>query len=99
MELLKEILQIYMERREWFLELFGQHLLEDDKHLQVNYFCSNVVRNDTLKSHPGLEEAIMKLDNSITDKEMASLNYKVEVEGKEDVQVAKDYLLKLRELL
>ena len=67
-------------------------VLEDDKHLQVNYFCSNVVRNDTLKSHPELEEAIMKLDNSITDKEMASLNYKVEVEGKEDVQVAKDYL-------
>ena len=26
MELLKEILQIYMERREWFLELFGQNL-------------------------------------------------------------------------
>ena len=26
MELLKEVLQIYMERREWFLELFGQHL-------------------------------------------------------------------------
>lgn len=67
-------------------------VLEDDKHLQVNYFCSNVVRNDTLKSHPRLEEAILKLDNSITDKEMASLNYKVEVEGKEDVQVAKDYL-------
>ena len=67
-------------------------VLEDDKHLQVNYFCSNVIRNDTLKSHPGLEEAIMKLDNSITDKEMASLNYKVEVEGKEDVEVAKDYL-------
>lgn len=67
-------------------------VLEDDKHLQVNYFCSNVVRNDTLKSHPRLEEAIMKLDNSITDKEMAFLNYKVEVEGKEDVQVAKDYL-------
>ena len=67
-------------------------VLEDDKHLQVNYFCSNVLRNDTLKSHPRLEEAIMKLDNSITDKEMASLNYKVEVEGKEDVQVAKDYL-------
>lgn len=68
-------------------------VLEDDKHLQVNYFCSNVVRNDTLKSHPGLEEAIMKLDSSITDKEMSSLNYKVEVEGKEDVQVARDYLV------
>ena len=35
-------------------------VLEDDKHLQVNYFCSNVVRNDTLKSHPRLEEAITK---------------------------------------
>ena len=30
-------------------------VLEDDKHLQVNYFCSNVVRNDTLKSHPKLQ--------------------------------------------
>ena len=55
--------------------------------------CASVVKPfETLKSHPGLEEVIMKLDNSITDKEMASLNYKVEVEGKEDVQVAKDYL-------
>lgn len=67
-------------------------VLEDDKHLQVNYLCSTVVRNDTLKSHPGLKEAILKLNDSITDKEMAALNYKVEVEGKEDAQVAKDYL-------
>ena len=28
-------------------------VLEDDKHLQVNYFCSTVVREDTLVSRPG----------------------------------------------
>ena len=29
--------------------------LEDDKHLQVNYFCSTVVRRDALEKFPGLE--------------------------------------------
>src|SRR5699024_529875 len=33
-------------------------VLEDDKHLQVNYFCSTVVREDTLAEYPGLEDAL-----------------------------------------
>ncbi len=66
--------------------------LEDDKHLQVNYFCSTVVREDTLEEYPGLEEALMKMDGILTDKDMASLNYKLEVEGMDEKQIAKDYL-------
>lgn len=67
--------------------------LEDDKHLQVNYFCSTVVREDTLESHPGLEDALMQMDGLITDAEMASLNARVEVDGEDEAKVAHDYLV------
>ena len=67
--------------------------LEDNLKLQVNYFCSTVVRQDALESHPGLEEALMKMDGILSDKEMASLNYQVEVEGKDEAEVARAYLV------
>lgn len=68
-------------------------VLEDDKHLQVNYLCSTVVRKEALEEYPGLEEALMKMDGILTDKEMAGLNYQVEVEGKDEAVVARDYLV------
>lgn len=67
--------------------------LEDDKHLQVNYFCSTVVREDTLESHPGLEEALMLMEGILSDSEMASLNAQVEADGKDEAAVARDYLI------
>lgn len=66
--------------------------LEDDKNLQVNYFCSTVVRQDALERFPGLEGALMKLDGALSDQEMAGLNYKVEVEGLDERDVARDFL-------
>lgn len=66
--------------------------LEDDKNLQVNYFCSTVVRQDALEKFPGLEDALMKLDGALSDGEMAGLNYKVEVEGLDEKDVARDFL-------
>lgn len=68
-------------------------VLEDDKHLQVNYFCSTVVRQDALEKFPGLEAALMKLDGALSDGEMAELNYKVEVEGLDEKDVARDFLI------
>ncbi len=67
-------------------------VLEDDKHLQVNYFCSTVVRNEALEEYPGLEEAIHKLDNCLSDQEMAALNAKVEIDGEDEADVAQAYL-------
>ena len=67
-------------------------VLEDDKHLQVNYFCSTVVRKDALETYPGLEETLLKMDGILTDKEMAALNYQVEVEGKDEAEVAEEFL-------
>lgn len=68
-------------------------VLEDDKQLQVNYFCSTVVRQDALESYTGLEDALMKMDGILSDKEMAGLNYQVEVEGKDETEVAREYLI------
>lgn len=67
--------------------------LEDDKHLQVNYFCSTVVRQDALEKYPGLEEALMKMDGLLSDGEMARLNYLVEVEGADEKEAARDFLV------
>lgn len=68
-------------------------VLEDDKQYQVNYFCSTVVREDTLEKYPELEETLMLMDGILTDQEMAELNYQVEVEGKGEAQAARDFLV------
>lgn len=68
-------------------------VLEDDKHLQVNYFCSTVVREDTLDSHPGLSDALMLMDNILSDTEMAKLNARVETDGLDEAEAAKEYLV------
>lgn len=67
--------------------------LADDKHLQVNYFCSTVVRQDALERFPGLEDALLQMDGILSDQEMAALNYQVEVEGLNERDVARDFLI------
>lgn len=61
--------------------------------MQVNYFCSTVVRQDALEKHPGLEDALMKMDGLLSDGEMARLNYLVEVEGADEKETARDFLV------
>ena len=68
-------------------------VIEDDKKLQVNYFCATVVREDALEKYPGLEEALMLMENLLTDKEMAALNYAVEVDGRDEADVAHEFLV------
>lgn len=67
--------------------------LKDDKNYQVNYFCSTVVREDALERFPKLEETLELMDGILTDQKMAELNYQVEEEGKDEADVARDYLV------
>lgn len=69
-------------------------VLEDDQHYQTNYFCSTVVREDTLEQYPKLAEVLMMMDGILTDKEMAALNDQVENQGKTDLETAKAFLVK-----
>lgn len=65
-------------------------VLEDDKGLYPSYVCGFVVRNEILEAHPEIQNIFDKMENMITDLEMAAMNYQVESEGKdpEDVAVA-----------
>ena len=69
-------------------------VLEDDLSLQVNYFCSTVVRNDTLRKYPKLNDTLKKMDGLINENEMSQLNYQVIIEERDDREVALDFLIK-----
>ena len=67
-------------------------VLEDDKGFYPSYLCGNVVRNETLENHPELRAVLEKLSGTITDGDMAQMNYEVETLGKEPREVAKGFL-------
>lgn len=67
-------------------------VLEDDKQFYPSYLCGNVVRRAVLEEHPELEPVLEKLAGTISDSDMAQMNYAVETEGREPRDVAADFL-------
>lgn len=67
-------------------------VLEDDKGLYPSYMCGFVVRNEVLEEHPELQQVFDKVENLITDAEMAEMNYQVETGGQEPEEVAAAFL-------
>ncbi len=67
-------------------------VLTDDQEFFPSYLCGNVVREEVLEAHPELSEELEKLTDSISDTEMAQMNYEVETLGKEPKEVAEAFL-------
>lgn len=67
-------------------------VLEDDKGFYPSYRCGMVVRNGTISTHPELESVLNLLADSISDSDMARMNYAVETEGREPRAVAEEFL-------
>ena len=67
-------------------------LLQDYKAFYQTYYCGTVIRNETLEKYPELKKVLLKMNNIITEKEMAELNYMVETEGKDEKKVAENFL-------
>ena len=67
-------------------------VLNDDKSFYPSYQCGNVVRSEILEAHPELIEIFDRLENIMTDKKMAELNYNVENNGSESRDVALEFL-------
>ncbi len=67
-------------------------VLEDDLHYFPEYLCGTVIRKDTLEKYPELEEPLLLMDGLVTDMDMAALNMRVEVDGEEPEDAAKDFL-------
>lgn len=68
-------------------------VLEDDKEFYPTYYCGTVVRNDTLEKNPELKDVLLKMDNIINDSEMSKLNYEVETNGRDEREVAEEFLI------
>lgn len=67
-------------------------VLEDDKQFFPSYRCGNIVRTAVLEEHPELRTVLEKLTDTITDTDMAEMNYAVESEGKDPRDVAEQFL-------
>lgn len=67
-------------------------VLQDDKGLYPSYVCGFVVRNEVLSRHPELQDVFDLMENSITDAEMAQMNYQVEAEGRAPEDAATAFL-------
>ncbi len=67
-------------------------VLEDDKQLFPPYQAGPLLRQETLEAYPLLEEILSVLSGRITSQEMTELNYRVEVEGRNAQDVAREYL-------
>lgn len=69
-------------------------VLEDDKKVFPAYVAAPLVRAQILKKYPKLQMIIEKLANQISTEEMQRMNYEVDYEGKNSLQVAKDFLVR-----
>ena len=69
-------------------------VLEDDKKLFPPYQAAPLLRSETLKEYPELEEILGKLAGKITNDQMTEMNYMVDVEGKLASEVAREFLIK-----
>ncbi len=90
----KEIDVMNMFTTDGQLAISDVTVLDDDKDFYQSYYCGTVVRMDALEKYPELEGVLMKMDNIITDSEMAELNNKVESEGIDEKVLAKEFLVK-----
>jgi osmoprotectant transport system permease protein len=74
------------------IEEFGLKVLEDDKNFFPPYYAVPIVKEETLKEHPELEEALNTLAGKLTDDKMRELNYKVDSLKESPAKVAKEFL-------
>ncbi len=66
--------------------------LQDDKNFFVEYRGALTMRETTLKKYPALAQIIAPVSKKLTNAEVTKLNSKVDVEGEDPQDVAKDWL-------
>jgi len=69
-------------------------LLTDDGGFFETFEAGTVVRKEALEKYPELKGILEKLNGMISEEEMQQMNYEVEVNGKEDKEVAREFLEK-----
>lgn len=67
--------------------------LVDDRGFFPPYFAAPVVRQDLLEESPEVADTLNQLAGSISDEQMAELNFQVDDGGRDPIDVARDYLV------
>jgi osmoprotectant transport system substrate-binding protein len=67
-------------------------ILDDDKNFFVEYRGAVTMRQETLDKYPALKEILGAISKKLTNEEVTELNSKVDVEGEEPQDVAKEWL-------
>lgn len=68
-------------------------ILEDPENLFPPYQGAPLMREDTLEEHPELADILNQLGGNITDEEMRQMNYAVDYEDRDPVDVAREFLV------
>jgi len=76
------------------ISVAGASVMEDDLHFFEDYFCGTVIRAEALEANPGLEEVLLMMEGLISDEDMVEMNYAVEVDKRDEAEVAEEFLQK-----
>lgn len=68
-------------------------VLEDDRHYFPPYEAVPVIREETLKQHPEVAQALAALKDAISDDDMRRMNYAVDGQHQDATQVVRGFLL------
>lgn len=71
-------------------------VLEDDKQFWPPYNLAPIIRNNVLDAHPEIEDILAEVNEQLDTEKMIELNAKVDVDGEEYVEVAKEYFESLK---
>lgn len=74
------------------LKKYNVTVMKDDKSFFPPYDCAIIIRQETLKKYPEINDALKPLFGAIKEKDMIEMNYQVDVEHKDAKEVAKAFL-------
>ena len=66
--------------------------MEDDRQFFPKYNLSGVVRQELLEAHPQIKDLLEPVSEKLTNETLIDLNAEVDVDGREPVDVAYDWL-------
>lgn len=74
---------------------YGFQMLEDDQNFFPDYTAFPLIRKSTIDQHPEIWEALLLLENKLTEEKMQEMNYRYEVGKESPAIVAYDFLSEL----
>lgn len=76
-----------------YIEENNLRILIDDKSFFPPYYCTTIAKTESLEKYPKLKEALLLLENNISNQDMIYMNFQVENKELSPRDVARNFLL------